>query len=110
MSNIAGLFAKTIAGHLFLLTPQGRCCSCGRFWLDIRNTTKAEVGHSNIAHIGQLTDTEYWQIAATRSEEETVLWSAVCAVAGAGGSVAARPLTLAGLAATPLPGNHVGCL
>lgn len=69
----------TIAGHVFV---NGRC-ACGRIWLDIRNTTREDIGLSHIAHIGQLTDMEYTQIEEQRREEDDRFQNAMAVVSGA---------------------------
>lgn len=66
-----------IAGHTFIESPVGvRLCSCGRKWTEIAGTTAHDVGASNIAHYGVLSETEYTEIAAERER----MWSLTMSV------------------------------
>jgi hypothetical protein len=66
----------TIAGHKFV---NGRCSlavngvDCGRRWVDIRNYTDADVGTSDIAHIGNLNANEAREIMAQKRKEEVAM-------------------------------------
>ena len=71
-----------IAGHSF--DEHGRC-SCGRAWVDIRNTLASDIGQQGIAHRGALNDSEYSQIAARREAEDARLSNATAAVAAGAG-------------------------
>lgn len=72
----------TIAGHTFVDTPMGRMCSCGRRFVDICGTTKADRGKPNIAHHGNVNDTEIDEIDAENSR----IWDALCGVASSKGA------------------------
>ena len=61
----------TIAGHTFVVLPHARVCECGRRWVDIAGVSKSDIGKTDIAHNGALTEAEYEQIVAERER----LWS-----------------------------------
>lgn len=77
MSEVPGKWHQ--AGHAF---ENGVRCQCGRYWLDIRNTQRSEIGQDGIAHIGKLNEVEYLSIERRRNDEEATEREALGAVAG----------------------------
>jgi hypothetical protein len=69
----------TVAGHRFY--PSGTC-GCGRKWLDIRNSTSADLDTPHIAHSGKLTTFELDQIRQLRAREDGDLEAAMGGVSG----------------------------
>lgn len=68
----------TIAGHSFVWGV----CTCGRRWTDIRNTTQADVGKPNIAHIGNINAREVTEIEAERMAEDSRIADAMGQLVG----------------------------
>jgi hypothetical protein len=70
---------EMVAGHLFF--PSG-VCGCGRRWLDIRNSTAADLDKPHVAHSGKLTTFELEQINQARAREDKDLDAAMGGVSG----------------------------
>lgn len=68
-----------VAGHQFY--PAGTC-HCNRRWVDIRNTTRAEIGQEGIAHYGKLTMNECEQIERKRGSEDAAHAAAMSVAVG----------------------------
>lgn len=67
-----------VAGHEFLYRPgTGYVCGCGRRWLDIRNTTMADVRLAGIAHKGRLEAYEVASIERAREREDALIAAAM---------------------------------
>ena len=69
----------TPAGHTFDLL--GRC-TCGRRESDLYGVTRADIGQPNIAHVGNLTETEYLQIEKFLEDRREKAWRATMDVGG----------------------------
>jgi hypothetical protein len=68
-----------IAGHTFVDTPGGRCCTlCGRRWTSIASATEVDIGRDGIAHTGALNAAELNQIVAERER----IYATIADVAG----------------------------
>lgn len=67
----------TIAGHTFVDMMHGRVCECGRRWDEISGATRADIGKPNIAHRGDLNESEYLEIEVERDR----YWNALVGVA-----------------------------
>lgn len=58
--------------------------TCGRRWIDIRNTTLADLDKPHIAHIGNATRNEIDQIMAEAARENARIAEATLTAAGFG--------------------------
>ena len=67
------------AGHYFI---DGIRCACGRYWADIRNTQRGEIGQHGIAHTTYLSEGEYASIEKRRNAEDNALANAMTVVSG----------------------------
>jgi hypothetical protein len=80
----------TIAGHSFIPTTYGdACATCFRLWSAIENTQKEDIGKSDIAHYGKLSEAEYNEIKAERAwrmdmqvKRRNAIWAAVMEIGG----------------------------
>lgn len=85
-----------IAGHDFRDGHLGRACVgmirladgteivCNRRWVNVRNTTLADLDKPNIAHIGNLNHGEIDQIVSERTKEDARIAGATLTAAGFG--------------------------